>query len=312
MKLDERQIIRIFCSTLGIKELDDVASVRVDGKQLVFKTDMLVGKTDVPAQMKPWQAARKSVVSVASDLAAKGAKPLACMISLGLPSDITKEYVLDLAKGFLQASQEFGVSIVGGDTNESSDMVIDCSMIGTANKLPKRSGARPGDALVVSGRFGYPASGLAILLHGSKAEPGFEKLAVSSVLQPMARQKFGSLARYFSSSIDSSDGLAISLYEIAVQSKVDILIDYDAVKAAGVEEFAMHNGLQARELVFYGGEEYEIVCSIPREKLARATLAAKKAGVEFHVIGEVKKGTGQVLLSKSGEVMENRGYLHFN
>lgn len=308
-KLDEREIIRIFSSTFGIRELDDVATVRFGKKQLVFKADMLVGLTDVPPQMRPWQAARKSIVSVVSDLSAKGARPIACMISLGLPRQVTKEYVDDLAKGFKVAANEFGVRIVGGDTNEATDLVIDCSMIGIVDRMPTRAGSRPGDVVAVSGKFGLAASGLAILMKDAQAEPAFRKSAVSSVIEPVPRQKFGSLAKYFSSSIDSSDGLAISLYELASQGGVDIQIDYDAVKAQGVEEFARQNNLSAQDLVFYGGEEYEIVCTIPKPNLARAKLAAKKAGLDLYVIGGVTKGTGNVFVSD--RKLENRGYLHF-
>ncbi|MER3407739.1 MAG: thiamine-phosphate kinase, partial [Nitrososphaera sp.] len=207
--MDEREIIRIFSSALGISCLDDVAAVRIPGGNrkppplllLVFKADMLVGSTDVPAQMEPWQGARKSVVSCASDLAAKGAAPVAAMISLGLPSaGISREYVEGLARGFRMASEEFGVKIVGGDTNEANDLVIDCSMIGVVKggaRMPARSGARPGDAVVVSGKFGYPACGLAVLLGKASApEPAgkgrrFVKQAVGSVLEPRPRQKFG-------------------------------------------------------------------------------------------------------------------------
>src|SRR5574341_536953 len=140
-KLSEKDVIGIFSSALGIADLDDVAAIPLGKKMLVFKTDMLVGATDVPEQMTPRQAARKSVVACASDFAAKGARPLAAMISLGLPRGITRGYVEELARGFKAASKEFGVKIVGGDTNEARALVIDCSMIGLADKIPPRSGA---------------------------------------------------------------------------------------------------------------------------------------------------------------------------
>jgi thiamine-monophosphate kinase len=306
-RLDEKEIIGIFSRALGVGDLDDVAQI---GSNMVFKADMLVASTDVPMQMTPRQVARKSVVSCASDLAAKGARPVAAMISLGLPADITRGYVEELAAGFRQASQEFAVKIVGGDTNAAKELVIDCSMVGVASKVPKRSGARPGDVVIASGRFGYSASGLAVLLKGARAQGTFRKLAVDSVLEPAPRQAFGSLARHFTSSIDSSDGLAISLYEIAVQSRVDIDVDYDSVKAEGVEEFAQANGLDAHELVFHGGEEYEIIATVPKSLLPKAKAAAKKADCSIHVIGSVKKGTGKVTANK--KPVENRGYLHFS
>lgn len=306
-RLDEKEIIAIFSRALGIGDLDDVATI---GARLVFKADMLVASTDVPEQMTARQVARKSIVSCASDLAAKGARPVAAMISLGLPAGITRGYVAELAAGFRLASQEFGVKIVGGDTNLAKELIIDCSMVGAARDVPKRSGARPGNIVIASGRFGYPASGLAIMLNGARAQGLFRKPAVDSVLEPAPRQAFGrALARYFTSSIDSSDGLATSLYEIALQSKVDIDVDYGAVKAEGVDGFAQANGLDAHELVFHGGEEYEIIATVPKPLLPKARAAAKKAGCELCVIGSVKKGTGNVTADK--KPLENRGYLHF-
>lgn len=308
-RLDEKEIIRVLSSALGISDLDDVATI--DNK-LVFKSDMLVAMTDVPAQMKPWQIARKSIVSCTSDLAAKGAMPVAAMISLGLPKEITRGYVEELAKGFQVASQEFGVKIVGGDTNEAQDLVIDCSMIGAINNsMPPRSGAKVGDVVVVSGKFGYSTAGLAMLLKGARATGRLRKLAVDSVLEPKPRQGFGTeLAKFFSSSIDSSDGLAISLYEIATQSKVDIRVDYDLVEAEGIGEFAKANGLGAKELVFHGGEEYEIVATIPKKLLKKAQQAAKDVQIDLYVIGDVTRGSGKVY--DGSVLLENRGYVHFS
>jgi thiamine-monophosphate kinase len=82
-KLDEKQIIRIFADKLGISNLDDVALI---DKGIVIKSDMLVASTDVPSGMEAWQVARKSIVSCISDLAAKGVKPHAAVISLAIPN----------------------------------------------------------------------------------------------------------------------------------------------------------------------------------------------------------------------------------
>jgi thiamine-monophosphate kinase len=307
-KLTEKEIIQIFANRLGIADLDDVALLN---RNIVFKADMLVASTDVPPSMEAWQVARKSIVSCVSDLAAKGVRPHAAMISLGLPSNCTRPYVEGLAKGFAGAAKEFGVKIVGGDTNETSGLVIDCSMIGFASsKMPSRQGARPGDVVVVSGMFGLPPAGLAILMRNATTAGMFRKQAAESVLEPKPRQRFGiALAAYFSSSIDSSDGLAISLYELARQSKVNIVIDH-VPAADGVEKFAQENGLDAHELVFHGGEEFEIIATIPKPKLKQAMSAAKKAGVGLHVIGRVQRGSGDIFVGK--KLLENRGYVHFH
>lgn len=313
-KLDEKQIIRIFANKLGISNLDDVALI---DKGIVIKSDMLVASTDVPSGMKPWQTARKSIVSCISDLAAKGVRPHAAVISLGIPksSSTWRPVIEGLAEGFAIASNEFGVKIVGGDTNEAGELVIDCTMIGFPRfKVPTRNGAKPGDFVIISGAFGFAPAGLAILLQDANAitvSSSFRKHAVKSVLEPYPRQSFGlALARYFSSSIDSSDGLAVSLYELASQSEgVDIII-YGIPAVEGLDKFAEENSLDKHELVFHGGEEYEIVATISHTKIRQAEAAARKAGVSLHVIGRVQRGSGNVFVRN--KLLENRGYMHFH
>jgi thiamine-monophosphate kinase len=315
--LDEKQIIRIFADKLGISNLDDVALL---DKGIVIKSDMLVASTDVPSGMEAWQAARKSIVSCISDLAAKGVRPHAAVISLGIPkscSSMRQPDIEGLAEGFAIASKEFGVKIVGGDTNEASELVIDCSMIGFARfKVPTRSGAKPGDYVIVSGAFGFAPAGLVILLQNASTVNNsgsntFRKHAVKSVLEPYPRQSFGlALARYFSSSIDSSDGLAVSLYELASRSEgVDFII-YSIPSVEGLDKFAKENSLDKHELVFHGGEEYEIVATISPTKMRQAEAAARKAGVSLHVIGRVQKGSGNVFARN--RILENRGYMHLH
>jgi thiamine-monophosphate kinase len=314
-KLDEKQIIQIFANKLGLSNLDDVALL---DKGIVMKSDMLVESTDIPRGMEAWQAARKSIVSCISDLAAKGVKAHAAVISLGIPNSysIRQPYIEGLAEGFSIASKEFGVKIVGGDTNEAGELVIDCSMIGFSTfKVPTRSGAKPGDYVIVSGAFGFAPAGLVILLQNAaitvsnEISSTFRKHAVKSVLEPCPRQSFGlALARYFSSSIDSSDGLAVSLYELASRSKgVDIII-YTIPSVKGLDRFAQENSLDKHELVFHGGEEYEIVATISPTKIRKAEVAARKAGVDLHVIGRVQKGSGNVFAGN--RILENRGYMH--
>jgi thiamine-monophosphate kinase len=325
IKLDEKQIIRIFADKLGISNLDDIAVLR---KGIVIKSDMLVASTDIPPGMEAWQIARKSIVSCVSDLAAKGVKPYAAVISLGIPNSLSMQrpVIEGLAEGFSRASKEFGVKIVGGDTNEASELVIDCTIIGFPRfKVPTRSGAKPGDYVVVSGLFGFAPAGLSILLQKNAVTINennhnddnddinsiFRKQAVKSVLEPRPRQRFGlALARYFSSSIDSSDGLAISLYQLASQGEnIDIII-YNMPVVSGLDKFAQDNGLDTHELLFHGGEEYEIVATISDTKIRRAETAAKRAGVDLYVIGRVQKGSGKVFVQN--RMLENRGYIHFH
>jgi thiamine-monophosphate kinase len=337
IKLNEREIISLFVTrfksnnnnktVIGLGE-DDISVILLKNTRknskvnLIFKSDMLVESTDVPAGMKLWQIARKSIVSCVSDLSAKGIKPsYLSLISIGIPTKYSKPEILDLIRGFWIASKEYGVKIVGGDTNESNELIIDCSMVGffdedTDNNIPRRSGARPGDFIVVSGEFGYSSSGLKILISNAKAQENFKKNAILSVVRPKPQQKFGiSLAKYFSSSIDSSDGLVMSLYELARQSKVNFFVN-NIPSAKGIKQFAEENHLDVNELILYGGEEYQVVATVPLKNMKKAESIARKERLKLYVIGKVEKGNGKVFATdgnnrKKYSLLSNRGYLHF-
>ena len=328
-KLNEREIIDLFVSKFGKgkvakSEKDDVVILSLKrikkivaaSTDLILKCDMLVESTDVPPGMRPWQIARKSIVSCISDLSAKGIKPpYISLISIGIPKKYSMTEIVDLAKGFQLASKEFKVRIVGGDTNKSNELIIDCNIVGISDgNVPKRKGARPGDVVICSGKFGYSSSGLKILIGNAKARGEFRRKAILSVIKPRPQQKFGtSLAKYFSSSIDSSDGLAISLYELAKQNKVNFVIDI-IPSANGVKDFAEDNYLKAKDLIFYGGEEYEIVATIPQLYLKKAEALARKSKLKLHVIGKVEYGNGKVFtINEDGRysILDDRGYIHF-
>ncbi len=319
----EQQIINILSSELRLHmlpfPLDDVALIDLGRTKrprlLAFKCDMLVGSTDIPPFMKSWQVARKSIVSCVSDFAAKGLTPSACILSLGLPRSISLHTIKELTRGFKRASKEFGINIIGGDTNHSNEFTIDCSMFGHSNipisTIPAQSGAKPGDVIVTSGVFGRTAAGLKILLNNARVNKQIKAKYTSSVMLPKPRPKFGiSLRKFLSSSIDSSDGLASSLYRLAIKSNVDFHVERAPI-ASGIDEFASENGISSKDLVMYGGEEFEIVGTIPLGRLSRARQVATSKGLKLIEIGKVSKGTGKVFLTRKDDIpeeLENRGY----
>ena len=280
---------------------------------MVVKSDMLVGKTDVPKGMTYRQAARKAVASCVSDFAAKGVAPDSFLISLGLPRRTSEREARDLADGFADAAREWKVKLVGGDTNEADDLVIDCTMLGFGEEITPRGGAKAGELVLTTGEFGLSSAGLKILLEGAKAEPGFREVAVGRVLQPAPRLELGvAISRYLTASIDSSDGLATCLHSIARMGGVGITLTRLPL-GKGLEKFAQMNGYSVEELVFYGGEEYEIVGTVGEKAFSKAARAARSLGEELLVIGETTKGEGVRLTTGGGErVIEDRGWVHLS
>lgn len=322
-EIGERKIIEIILKFLDVMPEtpipfgDDVSAVQIDENKLaVMKVDMLVGRTDVPPGMSLRQAARKAIVMNVSDFAAKGVKPSAAMISLGLPCNLTEKDIEEISLGIKEGAEEYGVSIIGGDTNEASDLIIDCALIGFCNKerLVKRCGARPGDVVAVTGFFGKTSSGLKILLENLALPDRLKKPLVEAVLMPKARLKEGlALASLnaLTSSIDSSDGLAWSLHELSEASDVGFLIEKIPI-APEAKAFADEYGLDPIELSLYGGEEYELVVTVKPDLWEKARRALRSLGTQLIRIGEVV-GEKKIELEINGErrIIEARGWEHF-
>lgn len=296
---------------------DDVSAVELGGGILaVLKTDMLVGRTDVPPGMSLQQAARKAIVMAVSDLASKGAKPIAALVSLGVPRDFTIEDIERIGDGLNAGAREYGAYVLGGDTNEACDLVIACMLFGLVDKrfFVSRSGARPGDFIAITGPFGNPPAGLKALLEGLQAPEGIRNVLLESVLMPKARLREGlALARTgaLTSSIDSSDGLAWSLHELSKASNVGFVVDRLPISSES-KAFAEINGLDPIELCLYGGEEYELVVTVKPERWNEAKGAVEAVGGSLIKIGKAAKGEG-VYLRLNEELMpiEPRGWEHF-
>jgi thiamine-monophosphate kinase len=321
--LGERKIIEIIQKQLDVMPKmpipfgDDASAYDIgNGNLAVLKTDMLVGKTDVPKGMSLWQAARKAVVMNISDFAAKGVKPKTILVSLGLPRRLSEEDIVDIANGLNAGAREYNAYIIGGDTGEASDLVISISLFGTAKKsaLMLRSGAKQGDLVAVTGSFGKSAAGLKILLNGFNATPEMHEALVDSALMPHARLKEGlilSQTKAITAAIDSSDGLAWSLHEIAKASKIGFLLDKLPI-AEEAEKFARLNGLDPSELTLYGGEEYELVLTIKPSLWRKAEKAIEKTGGKLLSIGKAT-AKRQLIVKVDGKrnVIEPRGWEHF-
>jgi len=322
--LTERKIIELILSRIEeapqmtIPFGDDVSAVEIGNNLVaVLKTDMLVASTDVPPGMSFWQAARKAVVMNVSDFVAKGVKPKALLVSLGIPERLTDENVIgQIAEGLNAGAREYGAHIFGGDTNEACDLIIACMLYGTAKKdaVISRCGAKPGEIVAVTGLFGRTAAGLKVLLENFEASEDIREKLVNSVLMPRARLNEGlalAEAGVASASIDSSDGLAWSLHELSKASNVGFEIDVVPL-APEAKKFAERHGLDPIELCFYGGEEYELVVTVKPELWKKAQKAVEKAGGKLIRIGKTIEEKKIYLKFKDRIIpLEARGWEHF-
>jgi thiamine-monophosphate kinase len=321
-ELGERKIIELILSCLDhmpnmpIPFGDDASAIRLGADKLaVINMDMLVKKTDIPRTMSLWQAARKSVVMNISDLAAKGTQPIALLASIGVPPELTKTDMQQIARGLNAGAREYGAYILGGDTNEASELIISCTALGICNKnqLIKRNGAKPGDYVAVTGPFGKTASGLKILVNRLSA-PDIRDVLVDSVLMPKARVQEGvalAQSKAATASIDSSDGLARSLHELSCASNVGFRLDFLPV-VPEVKQFADIYGFDYVELALYGGEEYELLVTVKPSVWQKAEKAVESVGGILTKIGVVTKEK-QIQLKTAEKTIsvQARGWEHF-
>ena len=314
-KLDETEIIRIFQRCFGRKSKfvpEDVEVLRIGRTILVAKSDMLVESTDVPPGMKDVEIARKSVVACVSDFACKGIKPRYATISLAIPRRFSKSKINELSAGFTKASREFGIKIIGGDVNEGKELVIEVSMFGIGKKIVNRRGAKSNDIIITSGPFGYSAAGLRIILNHLRTGSKFAKKCKQLVFMPTPKLKFGlAITNYVSSAMDSSDGLSNTLNEMSKQSHKKFVITKLPTKPE-VEEFAKKNKIKLTDLVFCGGEEYEIVATVSQNNLPKIRRISRILKIPLFEIGCVVKGKNVVYREKNKiTTIKDCGWLHF-
>ncbi|MCI4433622.1 MAG: thiamine-phosphate kinase [Nitrosopumilus sp.] len=312
--LDESTIIKIFQKRLGNKKFvsEDVEVFNIGKTKIIAKVDTLVQSTDIPPKMKIRDAARKSIVACISDFAAKGVNPQYGMISLNLPKGISRVNINEIARGLRKASDEFNITILGGDTNEGKEIVIHVCLFGIIKKIVKRKGAKIGDTIFVTGPFGYTAAGLEILLGKKKGDKNFVKKAIKTVISPIPKLDFGIKNRsYFTSSMDSSDGLSTTLNEMADQSECKFIIN-NIPTGKDLIKFAKSHKITPNKLIFHGGEEYEFVFTTSKKFKSAIKKNAVLLKTPIIEIGHVTKGSG-VFLEKNKKLvrLKDLGWHHF-
>ncbi len=313
-KLDESSIIKIFQSKLGNKKFvsEDVEIFNLGKTKIAVKIDTLVESTDIPSKMKLADAARKSIVACVSDFAAKGIKPQYGIISVNLPKTISRSKIDEIAGGFRKACDEYGISILGGDTNAGKEIVFNVCLFGETDKIVNRKDSKKEDLIFVTGPFGYTSAGLNMLLGKRKGKENFIKKSIKLVMKPKPKLNFGlKNKKYFSSSMDSSDGLSTTLNEMSKQSKKKFIIN-NIPLMKDLEEYAKSQKIDLNTLVFHGGEEYEFVFTTSSKYRQIIKKNARLLKTPIIEIGYVTSGKGVFLQENNSYVrLKDLGWKHF-
>mgnify|MGYP000208924553 CR=1 FL=1 len=310
----EFEIIRDFFA--GAKKLtegvvlgigDDCALLKAPADGLLATSvDTLVADRHFPADADPAAIAARSLRVNLSDLAAMNARPLWFTLALTLPeSDM--QWLRGFSRGLLETAEQFGISLVGGDTTRGP-LTITVQVTG-CSKLPlRRQGAAAGDAIYVSGPLGAAAAALPVVLGQKLAGDSERKAAERAYYFPEPQlataAAIGPLA---SSALDISDGLLADLGHICEASRVSADIDLHAIPVAPVARQLA--GESALELAASGGDDYQLCFTVPPPRIPEL----EKLGLDVVCIGTIIEGAGEVRAWLDGErwFPESAGYQHF-
>jgi thiamine-monophosphate kinase len=288
------------------------------GCDLVLTTDAIVGGVHFFPDDPPGQLARKALRVNLSDLAAKGARPLGFLLSLVLPADIADSWLSSFAAGLQADAEIYGCPLFGGDTARTPGaLTISIAMFGMvpAGTMVLRAGAKPGDRIMVTGTIGDAAFGVQLRRGAAWKLPlDAREHLLSRYLLPQPRNALADALRdHASAAMDVSDGLAGDLTKLCAVSRVAATVDVEQVPLSEAARAVLANDTALIEAVLAGGDDYEVLCTVPPDRVDSFRAAAAEAQVALTDIGAIALGEGAVFLAADRKPLHlvRRSYSHF-
>jgi len=220
-------MVKRITEILGVSERDDCAIAEDGERYLVWTTDMLHRKSDFPGIATPWQIGWMTIAVNLSDVAAMGAVPLGLLVAAGIPLETDLSFAEEIFAGMRDCAHRFETRVLGGDLDTHDELTLVGTAIGRVERelVLRRQGARPGDLLCTTGTLGSAGAGLRVALAAEEGK-GREEIEedpsllalTRRLLEPTPRVKEGralALTRSVTSMMDNSDGLALSLFDLA-------------------------------------------------------------------------------------------------
>ena len=310
-----------FPGALGLK--DDCALIAPpDGEDLVVTTDAVAEGVHFFSDDAPADIAWKALAVNVSDLAAKGARPLAYLMALSFPAEPEESWLAGFAGGLRAAQDAFSIALAGGDTDRRpGPLTVTITAIGSVprGRMVRRDGARPGDLVFVSGTLGDSALGLGIRRDAAQArawglDDGSAEALRARYLRPQPRIGLVAPLRDFASAaMDISDGLVKDAKRLALASGVVLTLDAKLVPLSAAARAVVDGQPDLLETVLTGGDDYEVLATAPSDRADLFRDAARERGVDVTVIGRVSEGTGVTVLALDGRpwAMTWDGWDHF-
>jgi thiamine-monophosphate kinase len=310
-----------FAGAFGL--VDDCAAIAVPaGEELVMSMDAVAAGVHFFADDDAADIAWKALAVNVSDLAAKGAKPTAYLMSLAFPEAPRHSWLEGFARGLAEAQAQFGIALAGGDTDRRpGPLAITITAMGTtaAGRNLLRSDAHAGDVLFVSGTLGDAALGLQLRRDPAQAAAwglSADRAAglVTAYLRPQPRLGLGpALRRYASAAMDISDGLAKDLGRLCRASSVGTAIAVPALPLSAAAAAVVRADAQHWTTIIGGGDDYEVLAAVPSTLAADFRAEAAAGGVKVTEIGVLDDGHDVLFAAGDGRpmVITAPGWDHF-
>ena len=295
--IGEKELINYILSKSEDIVADDTAVTKFSDTNLISTCDMLIASKHFPRGMSYFQMGFKSVTVNVSDLAAMGSDPLGFLLSIALPKDLEVEHFKEIINGVISACNYYNIPLIGGDTNEASEIIISGTALGLCDSPLMKNTAKEGDLLCITGDIGLAALGFNL---------NEDNIYTDKSLNPLARLMEGKIIKDAgaTSATDITDGLASELYEMKKDS-LGFMIHEDKLEISDeFKEISSKLGLDYMDLILHVGEDFELVFTIDN---------VDDLGIDFKVIGEVNNSNKIQITLSNGEVkeIENRGYNHY-
>jgi thiamine-monophosphate kinase len=301
---------------------DDAAILGADGEDVVVTTDAVVEGVHFLPQDPPETLARKALRVNLSDLAAKGAAPAGFVLTLALRA-VDESWLTAFARGLGEDARHYACPLLGGDTvSTPGPLMVSITAFGRVprGRMVRRSGARPGDHVMVTGTIGDAAIGLKILRGGAAAAALSGNAVAREGLVGRYRvpEPRNALAEAFrkhaSAAMDVSDGLAGDLAKLCAASDVSAVIDTPSIPLSNTAKDLLTRGVVSLEDLIAGGDDYEVLCTVPEAASAALAEEARRAGVALTSIGAVVAAADRLrFLDGEGRelALKRMSYSHF-
>ena len=289
---------------------DDCALVDWGEHYLLATTDVISQRMHVPPSATPYQIGWFLVAINLSDIAAMGGEPIGFLAGLTLPRTLDVNFLRELARGMDEATREFGIAVLGGDTKEADAVVLSGTAFGRVRKdrVLLRTGAKPGDLVVVTGDLGRSGWAARALQAGTDVVR-----ATELIMRPYARVEEGKLfaeSGAVTSCMDISDGLGATLAQMGELGRVAFEIDW--AKLPVYRDVRPLPVAEAQSLAVYWGGDYELVATVRPEKAEELIHVCQGKRHPLTVCGRVlPAGPNVLVVDGRRETLFPRGWEHF-